>query len=154
MFVDRCQMLQEALDTVAITTDVIVGFPGETEDDFEASCQVARQVGFSKIHVFPFSPRRGTPAADMSDQIAAPVKADRVARLSAVEAELRQDYFQRLVGKRVQVLVEARVANVAGVFTGSAFRYAPVEFPATPEHEGQLMELDCHAALDDRIRAR
>ena len=154
MFVDRCQMLQDALDTAAITTDIIVGFPGETEDDFEASCRVARQVGFSKIHVFPFSQRRGTPAAEMSDQVDSQVKADRVARLSAVEGELRQAYFQGLIGKRVQVLVESRVANDAGFFTGTACRYAPVEFPATSDLEGNLLDLVCHSALDDRIRAQ
>lgn len=153
MFVDRCQMLHEALDNAAITTDVIVGFPGETEDDFEASCRVARQVGFSKIHVFPFSPRRGTPAAEMSDQVDAHVKADRVARLTSVESELRRTYFQSLIGKHVQVLVESRTANDAGFFTGTACRYASVEFPATPEQEGSLLDLVCHSALDDRIRA-
>ena len=67
MFVDRCHLVRETLDHPAITTDIIVGFPGETEADFEATCRVSRECGFSKIHIFPFSARKGTPAAEMSD---------------------------------------------------------------------------------------
>ena len=74
------------LDRPALTTDIIVGFPGETEDDFLATCQVAEEVGFSKIHIFPFSARRGTPAAEMADQVHPAVKADRAARLAAPRA--------------------------------------------------------------------
>ena len=69
-YVDRCRLVRQSLDMPALTTDIIVGFPGESEDDFLATCQVAEEVGFSKIHIFPFSPRRGTPAADMADQVA------------------------------------------------------------------------------------
>ncbi len=68
-FVDRCRLVRETLDRPAITTDIIVGFPGETDADFADTCRVAREVGFSKIHIFPFSPRRGTPAAEMPDQV-------------------------------------------------------------------------------------
>ena len=61
-FIDRCNLLKESLDRPAITTDIIVGFPGETDAEFAETCDVAREVGFSKIHVFPFSARRTTPA--------------------------------------------------------------------------------------------
>jgi threonylcarbamoyladenosine tRNA methylthiotransferase MtaB len=70
-FIDRCRLVKEQLDHPAITTDVIVGFPGETEEDFEETISAAREVGFSKIHTFPFSSRRGTPASEMPDQIRA-----------------------------------------------------------------------------------
>src|SRR5690606_12108890 len=73
MFVDRCCYVQEQLDTPALTTDVIVGFPGETDDDFAATLAVLREVGFMKLHRFSFSPRRGTPAAEMTDQVPKPV---------------------------------------------------------------------------------
>ncbi|MCA9266956.1 MAG: tRNA (N(6)-L-threonylcarbamoyladenosine(37)-C(2))-methylthiotransferase MtaB, partial [Planctomycetales bacterium] len=66
-FVDRCRLLRESLPEPAVTTDIIVGFPGESESDFEQTCRVARAAGFSKIHIFPFSARRGTPAFDMPD---------------------------------------------------------------------------------------
>jgi threonylcarbamoyladenosine tRNA methylthiotransferase MtaB len=69
LFAGRCQMVRESLDNPAITTDIIVGFPGETDSDFEATCRVSRECGFSKIHIFPFSPRKGTPAAEMADRV-------------------------------------------------------------------------------------
>ena len=81
-YLDRCLLVRESLDEPALTTDIIVGFPGETEDDFAATCHVAAEVGFSKIHIFPFSRRRGTPAADMTDQVEPAVKAERVRRLA------------------------------------------------------------------------
>src|SRR5256714_11594788 len=77
MFIDRCRLVRERLDNPAITTDIIVGFPGETEADFEATCRVSRECGFSKIHIFPFSARKGTPAAEMSDVVAPDVKTER-----------------------------------------------------------------------------
>src|SRR5437899_2928995 len=67
MFIDRCRLVRESLDNPAITTDIIVGFPGESEADFAATCHVSHECGFSKIHIFPFSPRKGTPAAKMKD---------------------------------------------------------------------------------------
>jgi len=105
-FVDRCRLVQRTLDRPAITTDIIVGFPGETEAEFAETCAVAREVGFSKIHIFPFSPRGGTPAADMPDQVSAGVRQDRAARLAALESELRDDYFRSLIGRPLRVLVE------------------------------------------------
>jgi threonylcarbamoyladenosine tRNA methylthiotransferase MtaB len=113
-FVDRCRLVQERLDLPAITTDVIVGFPGETDREFAETVEVCREVGFSKIHIFPFSPRRTTPAATMPDQISPQVKQQRVSELAAVEAELRDAYFERLVGKQLRVLVESIVEDVAG----------------------------------------
>ncbi len=107
MFLDRCRLVREALDEPAITTDVIVGFPGETEDEFEQTLTTCRRAGFSKIHAFPFSPRRGTPAAEMSDQVAKSLRSERVGRLGELENDLRQGYFESLVGRRLQLLVES-----------------------------------------------
>src|SRR5262249_5990301 len=64
-FLERCRRLRVVLDQPAFSTDVIVGFPGETDADFDATCRVLREVGFARIHVFPFSPRQGTPAASL-----------------------------------------------------------------------------------------
>lgn len=107
MFLDRCQLLRESLCEPAITTDVIVGFPGETEEEFKETLDTCRKAGFSKIHAFPFSARRGTPAAEMPDQIEKVVKSERVSVLSELEAELRSEYYDRLVGKKLEMLVES-----------------------------------------------
>lgn len=136
-FVDRCQLLKDALDNPAITTDIIVGFPGETDAEFEATCEVSRQVGFSKIHIFPFSARRGTPAAEMSDQISPPVKQQRVQALAHLETELRDAYFEQLRNRELRVLVERPLDDDAGSFLGTSCRYAPVVLAAGEEIVGK-----------------
>ncbi len=122
--VDRCGWVQEHLDRPALTTDVIVGFPGETDAEFAATLDVCRQIGFSKIHMFPFSPRRGTAAADMNDQIPKHVKSARGRELAVVECELRDRYATSLIGANLIVLVETNHAEEDG-FAGTACRYLP-----------------------------
>jgi len=98
--------VKEQLHLPAFSTDLIVGFPGETEADFEDSLDACRQIGFSKIHMFPFSPRKTTPAAEMDDQIPKAVKTQRGQVVRHLEAELRDQYYQSLVGETLQLLVE------------------------------------------------
>ena len=128
-FVDRCGLLKEQLDQPAITTDIIVGFPGETDQEFAETCDVARQVGFSKIHIFPFSARRTTPAAEMPGQIPKKIKQQRGRELAKVEAELRDQYFTSLLGKQLRVLVESPLDDQSGYYVGTSCRYAPVSLP-------------------------
>ena len=89
----------------SFTTDIMVGFPGETDEDFEESMKFAEKIGFSKIHVFQYSPRSGTPAAKMK-QIPKPVKALRADKMKALAARLRRNYLEAQVGKTVRVLFE------------------------------------------------
>ncbi len=137
-FLERCQRLQDALDQPAFSTDVIVGFPGETEADFDATCRVARAAGFCKIHVFSYSPRSGTPAADYPDRVPPAVVDARRQRLRDLERELAQSYYRSLVGRQLDVLVEGGDPGRPGHVLGTACRYAPVSFPAhTPALVGQ-----------------
>ncbi len=126
MFLDRCRLLRESLNDPAITTDIIVGFPGETETEFQQTLDTCRAAGFSKIHAFPFSPRSGTPAAEMDDQIPKPLRSQRVARLTELEAELRAEYFGRLVGNHMELLVEStrQLASVDPRFTSVTAEHA------------------------------
>jgi threonylcarbamoyladenosine tRNA methylthiotransferase MtaB len=151
-FVDRCRLLGETLDRPALTTDIIVGFPGETEEDFAATCRVSEEVGFSKIHIFPFSPRRTTPAAEMSDQIAPEVKADRCRRLSQLESRLREQYFTSLVGRQLEVLVESP-AERPGYVLGTSCRYTPVELPGTEDSIGRFRTATAARVANGRIQA-
>jgi threonylcarbamoyladenosine tRNA methylthiotransferase MtaB len=154
-FVDRCRLLQESLDRPAITTDIIVGFPGETEQEFAETVAVSREVGFSKIHIFPFSARRGTPAASYPDQLPQELKAERVHRLGEVEAELRDSYFASLKGSRLRVLVESPLDPedkcAMRRFVGTSCRYAPVELMAPATAEGDFVDVIAGAAADERI---
>ena len=99
--------LRAWLPSLALATDVIAGFPGETEGDFEQTCAVVRTCGFMNLHVFPYSQREGTPAAARPDQLASEVRADRAARLRVLGAELRASDRAARVGTRELGLVEA-----------------------------------------------
>ncbi|MAD79495.1 MAG: tRNA (N(6)-L-threonylcarbamoyladenosine(37)-C(2))-methylthiotransferase MtaB [Pirellulaceae bacterium] len=151
MFVDRCGMAADALDKPAFSTDVIVGFPGETDADFEESCRVVGEVGFSKVHVFSFSPRRDTPAADMPEQLPKPIKSQRSRQMSKLEAELRKQYFERLNGTPLRVLVEGMDPESPGKLVGTSCRYAPVEFSGGTELCGSLVDVTAGAVVGDRI---
>ena len=100
--------LRTAIPDVQLTTDVIVGFPGETEEDFLASCDFARKARFLMIHVFPYSKRKGTVAAEMKDQIPENVKKERVAKLSEISREIRAEILDEKVAesKDIEVLFE------------------------------------------------
>ncbi len=102
--VDR---LREAIPTISLSTDIIVGFPGETDAEFQQTLAVARHCGFSKIHVFPYSVRAGTPAAQRTDQVPMAVRAQRAAAARALGDELRAADYARRVGMHELVLVEA-----------------------------------------------
>ena len=152
-FVDRCRLVRERLDYPALTTDVIVGFPGETDDDFAATWRVCEEAGFSKIHIFPFSLRRTTPAAEMADQVDPQLKAERCRSLAELEASLRRRYFSGLVGRELEVLVESPAATPGSVM-GTACRYATVEMPGDESQVRHFVRATARAVSDDRILAR
>ena len=127
-FLERCRRLRAALDRPALSTDVIVGFPGETDADFEATCRVVQEAGFSRIHVFSYSPRAGTAAALLSGSVPPAVVAARRERLRQLERALADEYYRSLVGMRLDVLVEGADPDRAGHVRGTSCRYAPVTF--------------------------
>lgn len=136
---DRCRHVQERLPRPALTTDVLVGFPGETEEDFLATCRVVREIGFCQVHIFPFSPRSGTPAATMPNAVAAEVKAERGRRLAEVAAEVRRRYLDQLVGQHERVLIESAAPDSAGRWVGTSGRYVPVALAPMGAAPGQIV---------------
>ncbi|MCF6278707.1 MAG: tRNA (N6-isopentenyl adenosine(37)-C2)-methylthiotransferase MiaB [Anaerolineales bacterium] len=136
----------------SIATDIIVGFPGETDAEFEQTLSTCRDAGFSKIHGFPFSARRGTPAWDMPEQLPKKLKTERIHRLKEVEAELRDQYFATLRDKNLRVLVETPLEE--GRYVGTSCRYAPVELMAKPEDVGRFVDIEAGEVRDGRILAR
>jgi threonylcarbamoyladenosine tRNA methylthiotransferase MtaB len=107
-FLERCEQIKVAINRVALTTDVIVGFPGETESQFMETCDMVERIGFSKVHVFPFSPREGTEAATMPNPIPASEKERRVAHLMQLADRLRKNFATAQIGQTAQVLLETR----------------------------------------------
>ena len=105
-FKNKINEIRRIRPDISITTDIIVGFPGETEDEFRETCAFAKEIGFTKIHVFPYSRRSGTKADTMPNQIDEQIKKDRVNRLMKISDELEQSYCDKFVGRKVDVLVE------------------------------------------------
>ena len=106
-YLDRCDRIREALDNPGLSTDIIVGFPGETDADFEATLATARAARFSDIHVFSYSPRRGTDAFTMPDTLPPEVIRERRLRLESLAGEMAADYRSSLVGSTLGVVVES-----------------------------------------------
>ena len=123
-FLESCRLLRETFPGCAVTTDLIVGFPGETEEEFSKTLEFLRQADFAAMHIFPYSRRTGTPAAEMPDQLSAAEKASRAQRAGLVEQELRERYRRRLVGATLEVLFEQQ--DSLGRWTGHAPNYVPV----------------------------
>lgn len=135
----KIQALREIFGDLAITTDIIVGFPGETDELFNETVETLRRIGFSELHVFPYSVRNGTPAAKMPDQVPEVVKSMRVNRLLALNEELGQRYADSCLGKVLQVIVEEESKSRPGYLVGHGANYVKVEFKAGPELIGEMV---------------
>ena len=116
--------LRKYLPKVALTTDIIVGFPGETEEDFRESYAFAEEIGFAKIHVFPYSPKRGTPAAARKDQLLNAVKSERSHTLIQLSDRMSADFLADAVGTDAEVLYERAVGD--GIYEGHTTNYMKV----------------------------
>lgn len=106
-------LLRDAFPTLQLTTDIIAGFPGESEEDFSQSCKLIENARFLMVHAFPYSKRRGTPAAVMKNQIPEDIKHTRVAILSKKAAEIRSEILDSLMGEYVEVLFESHSGGYA-----------------------------------------
>ncbi len=130
------EKLRAAFPDCTLTTDMMVGFAGETETDFEESVSFAEKIGFEKIHVFPYSVREGTRAATFGDQLEKNVKERRAAKLLSAAAELRAAFLQKQIGKTVEVLCERKTEN--GLHFGYTANYTPVYFESAEAKPGAL----------------
>ncbi len=110
-FMNIVNKIRTVRPDISLTTDVIVGFPGETEEDFLDCYNFIKQVGFSELHVFPFSPREGTPAASMKNQVDGNVKKERVKRLIELSHGLWDSYIKKFIGTEQIVIVETKFEN-------------------------------------------
>jgi threonylcarbamoyladenosine tRNA methylthiotransferase MtaB len=129
-FLDRVEHAKAQVPGLGLSTDVIVGFPGETRAQFAATMAVVERVGFSKLHVFRYSQRPDTPAATMPDQVPAAEKKARARELIALGSELRRRFHEDHVGRPLQVLVEAAGEGLA---EGTSDNYVKVRFPGGAE---------------------
>ncbi len=142
-FAERLKRLREVFPELAVTSDVIVGFPGETEEEFMETYHFIREQRFSELHVFPYSKRTGTPAARMPDQVDEEVKNERVHRLITLSDQLAKEYASQFEGQVLEVIPEERYKEdpESGLYVGYTDNYLKVKFPATEEMVGQLVKV-------------
>ena len=130
-YFNKIKEIRRVRPNMAITTDVIVGFPGESEEDFLETMDTCKKVGFTKIHVFPYSERKGTKAMELPDHIEPSIKKERARRLLLVSKELECSYYASFVGSEVTVLVEE---EKDGKSYGHTDNYLHVEIPSVLPH--------------------
>ena len=143
-FEEIVQRLRKYYNDVILTTDIIVGFPGETEEDFETTYNYLKKINFYKMHVFPYSPRKGTVAAKMPDQIQGDVKEKRSKKLIELSNENQKQYNQNLIGKDVEVLFEEK--NKEGYYKGHTQNYILVEYKTDEELENKIVKVNIKKA--------
>jgi threonylcarbamoyladenosine tRNA methylthiotransferase MtaB len=140
-FANRLDRLREALPQLAITSDVIVGFPGETEEEFMETYNFIRDHRFSELHVFPYSKRTGTPAARMEDQVLEEVKNERVHRLIGLNDQLAKQYASAFEDEVLEVIPEEKykLDPDSGLYEGYSDNYLKVVFPADESMVGKIV---------------
>ena len=142
------RVIRQHFENPAITTDIMVGFPGETEEDFAASVAFAREIAFAKVHVFPYSPRPGTPAANRPDQVPEPVKARRAKEMRDATKETRAAFLDRMVGRVEKVLVETTRLPLG--YEGCTANYTPVSVGCGPEFCGRIVPVKITGRAGER----
>ena len=136
-YVEVINKIREKVPEIAITTDLMVGFPGETLADFQAGLNLVEELKFSKLHVFKYSPRRGTPAAKFPKQVSAVEKEKRSREMIHLGERLAEEYAAKFLDKKLAVLVEKRLKN--NFWEGSSEQYLKVRFNSALELRGQIV---------------
>jgi tRNA-2-methylthio-N6-dimethylallyladenosine synthase len=140
-FLGIVKKLRRAKPDISITTDIIVGFPGETGDDFEQTLSLAREVEFDNAYIFKYSPRRDTPAAGMPDQVPLKIREERNHRLLETINEIGKRKYDAFIGRRTQILVEGPSKKNPARMTGRTRCNKIVVFEGSERHRGQLLDV-------------
>ncbi len=157
-YLDIVRRIRERHPDFNFTTDIIVGFPGETEEDFSESCRVSEEVGFAHIHTFKYSRRDGTRAERMPDQVSEREKSERSERIRTISEANKRRYRESMVGRTERVLVER--IDEKGVATGYGEHYVPIAFEAALAPgcaENSFVEVEIHSideGADPLLRGR
>lgn len=134
-------LIREKIPDVTFTTDVMVGFPGETEEDFEKSYAFCRETGFLWMHVFKYSPRKGTPAYKFQDQIDSKTKEARSKRMIELAKQMRHKAFESFIGRKTDVLLEKPVEGSSGDMEGLTPNYIPVKVKIRSQKTGEIINI-------------
>lgn len=149
-FTELLADIRKRIPDILITTDVIVGFPGESDADFAETYEFVKKCGFSKMHIFPYSKRKGTPAEKMQDQVDEAVKQKRAAALAELDELMQKEAMQSVVGKEVEVLFEQPVDDTH--IEGLAGDYMRVIVPADKKLCGEIARVKITGITDDFVQ--
>lgn len=138
---EKVKKLKNALPGLAITTDVIVGFPGETEEEFMETYQFIQEIGYAELHVFPFSRRTGTPAARMDHQVDKAVKEARVTKLIELSNQLAKEYASLYEYDVLEVIPEEKSSTEEGILIGYTDNYLKVKFEGSEDLIGSIVKV-------------
>lgn len=138
-FRNMMRSIRQRVPDIAITTDLMVGFPDETEEDFKESLVFCNDIAFANMHIFKYSMRGGTPAAAMTEQIDPQIKERRAKQMADVAQKNKHEYEQRFVGKTLRILVEEQ--NKDGLWTGHSSNYLFVAFPGEGLRSGDFVDV-------------
>lgn len=139
-FLENLTKIRKAIPEIALACDVIVGFPGETEEEFEETYSFIKECGFNYLHVFPYSIRPGTVAAKMKNQVNPQVKKERVARLIELGNDLKEEYESKFVGREVDVIVETYNPKT-NLFKGYSSNYLEVHLSSKNDVRGKYLKV-------------
>lgn len=145
-YLEIADYIREKMPNATLTSDIIVGFPGETEEDFEGTLSALSRVRFDMIYSFIYSPRKGTPAATMEDPISAAEKSARFERLLALQNEIALSQNQPMVGTTVRVLCDGKSKNNESVYSGRTDGGKIVFFAATDADTGCFLNVEIERA--------
>ncbi len=145
-YLNAAKMLQNAFSDCALTTDVMVGFPSETEEEFEESRNTVKEVGFSQIHVFPYSRRKGTVADKMENQVDENIKNIRCEKMIETGKVLKKEFFEKYIGKTVTILTERQTKD--GLWEGHTSNFIQV-FTKGESSEGEMIQVKLTGYKDE-----
>lgn len=153
-YMDEVAELRRKVPDIELTTDIIVGFPGETEEDFQDTLDLIKQVGYSAAFTFMYSPRKGTAAASMAEQVPDEVKHDRLQRLNALQAEILKEGNLKYIGRTGEVLVEGCDRRAEPMAYGKLSNFKMVYFPGGEELIGSLRAVEITANQNNSLIGR
>lgn len=150
-FREIVNILRKTYEDVNLTTDIIVGFPGETEEEFNKTYKFLKEIKFYKMHIFKYSPRKGTKAAIMKEQISGDIKEERSKKLIELSNKNEYEYNNEYIGKEVEVLFEE---EKTGIYKGHTQNYIMVYCKSEEKLDNKIIKVKCEKVEKDHIIAR
>jgi len=150
-YLKRIEAVRKARRHMSITSDIIVGFPGETASDFDETVKLVEQVGYDGLYIFKYSERKGTPAAGFADDVSREEKAARFEQLEGVQRQRQKQIYESYVGRELQVLVERQSSKSRSDMTGHSTCHKVVNFPGSDSLLGSIVNVRVTAAKQNSL---